>query len=1185
MLTISKVSSVEYYIQAATQAERDQLTYYLDQDAGEAAGEWYVRGRASGHTEALGISSGEEITDKSIRSLAAGRHAKNGDQLVQLTNKKRNAGSDLTFSAPKTVSALRALALVTGREGVAAIIDRAHDEAVKAAIDMIYDGGYVEARRGKNGVGKEAAQEIAVALYKHQTSREGDPQLHSHAVLMNVCVRVDGTTGAIDNTAIMDRKKLIGAVYRSALARNLIAEGVGIEREKDAFRIIGMPDGLVKDWSKRAKKITDQIEKEYGDNATAKQKKLATLKTRQSKDLVAPIDELKVTWKREAEAHGDLKEIWSQLAIQSEKSVTEYKSMNHLDVDAIREARVKREIADFLDGESVITLRTAKERALVGMAEFADVQAADEIVNRLVAQRDLILIGAEKKTLDQIYTNQSTLLKERDLIAGSFVRQGEDRSHLVEKLDTGHMSDEQVAAVRHVMSGASVTVVEGAAGSGKSVSMSPVAELYRRQGKQVFAVAPTAKAAGGLAEEISGEGNTLAKMLLSKFDGVNEGDALILDEAGMVGTSDLHAFLKQAHEKKANVILTGDRNQLQSISAGSALRLVAEVEGVAQISTIRRQREEWQQAASQEFFKGKAKAGLSAYFDNGKVKWAHGKASTIEMLAEDWRQFSQENPEKTSLVIANKNGDVAELNQSLRQKSREMGRLGDDEFRFDAIQQHGEEASPLAISQGDRLLFRKNIRVGGQKIANSDFATITGISGKGENLHLSIRTDRGVEVSAPLGDFRDQEGALNMRHGYAATNYSAQGATVDQTFGLYQQGMKAESMYVMATRHRQDFQLYVDREEIQKAAQAMEGFELAVGGGRAEVGHENVNDVEFDQAHLEAMVLNSVDHRDTKKNAVDFISHEELLEGRINEERAHEIIDIQNERAARKPVHESQVDEAIAARKAKVDAIQKDFQQKIDQKENILTTELPAAPTGLKDLKGRPGRIFEWNQSIDQQLGKPQTEALNQHDHAMEAASHAPAYQPPWALSEVQVQQVRAFQAQKAAQQQMETVTPPRELSPDEKAKLDAWRKEQAPAEQKPVEAKPEVQKPVETKPEIKAEQAPQQQAARDRLSALRKSSEQQEVKKVEKVEDQPSPAKTPTKKEMTPDERSAAVSKNQDDNGKAVAAAKQANDQEVARARLAAAAEEGRFRAAREAAVGKAIDDDEKKRGPGFSM
>ncbi len=38
---------------------------------------------------------------------------------------------------------------------------------------------------------------------RHFTSRAQDPQLHSHAVLLNLCVRADGATGGLDNRAIL----------------------------------------------------------------------------------------------------------------------------------------------------------------------------------------------------------------------------------------------------------------------------------------------------------------------------------------------------------------------------------------------------------------------------------------------------------------------------------------------------------------------------------------------------------------------------------------------------------------------------------------------------------------------------------------------------------------------------------------------------------------------------------------------------------------------------------------------------------------------------------------------------------------------------------------------------------------------------------------------------------------------
>ena len=95
---------------------------------------------------------------------------------------------DATFSAPKSVSLLWAF----GTPEVAAAVSIAHVEAVQAAL------GFVEARaavtrRQVNGVRRRAATSgWAAATFVHRTSREGDPQLHTHAVIPNLVRREDG---------------------------------------------------------------------------------------------------------------------------------------------------------------------------------------------------------------------------------------------------------------------------------------------------------------------------------------------------------------------------------------------------------------------------------------------------------------------------------------------------------------------------------------------------------------------------------------------------------------------------------------------------------------------------------------------------------------------------------------------------------------------------------------------------------------------------------------------------------------------------------------------------------------------------------------------------------------------------------------------------------------------------------
>ena len=83
---------------------------------------------------------------------------------------------------------------------------------------------------------------------------------------------------------------------------------------------------------------------------------------------------------------------------------------------------------------------------------------------------------------------------------------------------------------------------------------------------------------------------------------------LVIDEAGMLGTRQLARVLETAREAGAKVVLVGDSRQLQAIEAGSPFRVLSEQLGAETLREIRRQRVDWQRAASMAFAEGRAEA-------------------------------------------------------------------------------------------------------------------------------------------------------------------------------------------------------------------------------------------------------------------------------------------------------------------------------------------------------------------------------------------------------------------------------------------------------------------------------------------------------------------------------------------------------------------------------------------------
>jgi conjugative relaxase-like TrwC/TraI family protein len=274
------------------------LGYYghLGQD------DYYLRGQ-----EPLGRWAGEgaarlslngPIVRAEFEAALNGIDPKTGIRLTALGGKSQNhaAGWDVTFSAPKSVSVLWALSDADKRPA----IEAAQRGAVATATKHL-ESTAAFARRGKGGATKEATAGLLLAKFDHHTSRDLDPQVHTHVFVFNVAPRRDGTWGAIVSRDLYKAQKQAGSVYRAALSTELERLGYGIERKPDSFRVAGIPHTVERAFSKRRQAIEAAAAK-HGYQ-TPKGMELAALRTRQAKR-TASREKLFEIWRDEARALG-----------------------------------------------------------------------------------------------------------------------------------------------------------------------------------------------------------------------------------------------------------------------------------------------------------------------------------------------------------------------------------------------------------------------------------------------------------------------------------------------------------------------------------------------------------------------------------------------------------------------------------------------------------------------------------------------------------------------------------------------------------------------------------------------------------------------------------------------------------------------------------------------------------------
>ncbi|EAZ7030456.1 MobA/MobL family protein [Escherichia coli] len=267
---------------------------------------------------------------------------------------------------------------------------------------------------------------------------------------------------------------------------------------------------------------------------------------------------------------------------------------------------------------------------------------------------------------------------------------------------------------------------------------------------------------------------------------------LVIDEAGMVGSRQLARVLAEAEKAGAKVVMLGDDKQLAAIEAGAGFRAITERVGAAEITQIRRQREDWARDASAEFARGDVRTALDAYNERGRVRLVDDREAAKAALAADW--LADREKGGSSIILAHTNADVRDLNDTIRQARQQAGELGQSaEF----VTERGRRE----FAEGDRLVFLKNDRDIGVK--NGTLGTVTR-AGDGR---LAVRLDDGRDVAFDASQY------AHVDHGYAVTVHKAQGVTVDRAYVLATGGMDRNLAYVGMTRHRDAATLYAGRDD------------------------------------------------------------------------------------------------------------------------------------------------------------------------------------------------------------------------------------------------------------------------------------------------------------------------------------------------------------------------------------
>ena len=772
MLSISALGKGQgdYYLNLGNE------DYYLE--GGEPPGQWHGQGAA--HLGLIG-----QVNKQPFQQLFMGFDA-DGEALVQNAGQDtRRPGWDLTFSAPKSVSVLWSQADSQTR----CMIQQAHDEAVKKSLAYLEE--QAETRRGKGGITRDPAQ-LVIATFQHGTSREQDPQLHTHALVMNVGVGMDGHTGALVSQTFYDHKMTTGALYRAELAAMLQRRlGVSPKAHKTWFELEGIDQPLLDAFSKRRQQIVEVLKSRGNFGAVAAS--VAAVTTRKSKGQVAR-EQLFQRWQTLGQSLGfKSSQVLGRSFLLAKPDAT----------DAMGVAR--RALRRVMQGHSTFTerdfLRQTAEMAPVYGLDIAQIRKA---VRTCLRSSQIVSLGKGHYTTRALLRVEQGMLK-RAAQSKNLKACAVERSTVDDVLkDYPTMTREQRRALKHITRRqGGIQIVSGMAGTGKTYMLRAAKEAWQQSGYKVMGAALAGKAAKGLQEGAQIESTTLHR-LLSQIEHkrlkLNKRTVLVVDEAGMVGTRQMAKLIHATHKSGAKLVLVGDAKQLQAIDAGGAFRKLGKELGAAGLQNITRQKQKWMKRAVYFMAQGKAKKALQSYAKRGMLTIADTGAGARAALIKDWRKGGLAHPEK-HMMLAGTNRDVQHLNRKAQSLRQQKGMLG----------QRSVKVGDDRLHQGDRVLFTKN----SSQVKNGDLGTV-------EKLYdlekaMKVRLDDGQRVHMNLRNYK------HVKLGYALTTHKSQGATVDHAYILAGGSMQdRELSYVQTSRARHSTRLYTD-----KATAGEQGKELA----------------------------------------------------------------------------------------------------------------------------------------------------------------------------------------------------------------------------------------------------------------------------------------------------------------------------------------------------------------------
>ena len=818
MLTIAPLKrwSINYYNETARtagQAAKDAARangglgeYYSERDT--RAPVWMCAGDKVKAAELAGLSDadragGQANPDLVERWLDDGV-APNGACGRRFTERD-NHGFDLTFCAPKSVSLLRAF----GDDVTQKAVEEAHTGAVADALEYIHaHAGYTRVHNAVTGT-KDLVwlPGLITAAYQHETSRAGDPHLHTHVIVPNKQPRADGKLVAVDSDSFWHEAKAGGTVYQASLRRRLhraLAKEWGkTDPHTGMAELAGAAPAMLRAWSQRSTALREWAADNLvlaDDKASAAQLAAAQKATRPRKPEGMAWAELRRLW------HEDPRGFSLDPAAEQAAKRQRLDELQRLGLDARRHARSAAAMAAGID-KPAFTRADLVE--LVGAQLPVDTpDDPRSVVEQIEALVDAVAMrvteprqahhreGHERYTIDRVLAEEITTLDMLD-------RRDERAVIPAPLIDTTSLSADQAKAVTNMATSPwLIQPLQAPAGAGKTHSLKALRDAAHRVGKHIIVVTPTGKAVDVAMRKNAGDdGHTVDRALLKLRNNTLPLDSrtvVIVDEAGMLGTPKMRELLDATTGAGAKTLLVGDPHQLAPVKARGGMfeQICTDAPWAQQLTEVWRLRDPQEKAASLALRHGGPKPmrrAITWYRDHDRLHTGDHITMAADALA-GYRADREAG--KDAMLICETHEMADALNR----------RLHDEHVDADAPTVTANRGHRIAV--GDTIITRR----GDYTIPTEQLNEHGRPTGPGDPVRngnrwtvTAIDVERGMIAARRHGDgARAAFGADYYRehitHGYATTVHPQQGADAETCHLVAANTTNAQLLYTGMTR-------------------------------------------------------------------------------------------------------------------------------------------------------------------------------------------------------------------------------------------------------------------------------------------------------------------------------------------------------------------------------------------------